>query len=278
MTSVARRAARHLVLLLLVAFFAIPFWMVAVNAFKPKQVVVRQPLALPNADTFTLANFEKALSDPTFSILGAYVFSTLLVVVVVGLVIGLGSGLSYWIARRDDRTARIIYVALLAGLMVPPQVLVIPVVKVLDALGLLFTVPGLVLYDIAVFLPFTTFVYVGFVRTVPRELDEAAAVDGAGLLTTFWRVVFPLLRPATASLGVLLAVFVWNDFVNPQVLLGGAGSATVTTGIYRAVGIYSSDFGQVFAFIQLAGAPMLVLFFLAQRYIVGGLSGGAVKG
>jgi raffinose/stachyose/melibiose transport system permease protein len=77
---------------------------------------------------------------------------------------------------------------------------------------------------------------------------------------------------------VLLAVFVWNDFVNPQVLLGGAGAATVTTGIYRAVGIYSSDFGQVFAFIQLAGAPMLVLFFLAQRYIVGGLSGGAVKG
>jgi raffinose/stachyose/melibiose transport system permease protein len=77
---------------------------------------------------------------------------------------------------------------------------------------------------------------------------------------------------------VLLTVFVWNDFINPLVLLGGAGAYTVTTGIYRAVGIYSSDYGQVFAFIQLAAVPMLVLFFATQRYIVGGLSGGAVKG
>lgn len=271
-------ASRHAVLLVVVAFYAIPFWMVAVNGFKPKQLVVREPLSPPTAETFTLDNFERALNDPTFDLLFAYLFSTLLVVLVVSLTIGLGSGLSWWIARRSDRTGQILYVGLLAGLMVPPQVLVIPVVKVLDAMGLLFTLPGLVLYDIAVFLPFTTFVFVGFVRTLPRELDEAAAVDGAGLLTTFWRVIFPLLKPATASLAVLLAVFVWNDFINPLVLLGGAGAYTVTTGIYRAVGIFSSDYGQVFAFIQLAGAPMLALFFLAQRYIVGGLSGGAVKG
>jgi raffinose/stachyose/melibiose transport system permease protein len=273
-----RGLARHAVLLFVVAFFGLPFYMVLVNGFKPKQLVVRQPLTPPTPETFTLDNFAKALNDPTISLAFAYAFSTLLAVVVVGLTIFLGSGLSYWVGRRDDRTGRLIYFGLLAGLMVPPQVLVIPVVKVLDALGLLFTVPGLVAYDIAVFLPFTTFVYVSFVRTIPHELDEAAACDGAGLLTTFWRVIFPLLRPATASLAVLLVVFVWNDFINPLVLLGGAGAYTVTTGIYRAVGIYSSDFGQVFAFIQLAGAPMLILFFAAQRYIVGGLSGGAVKG
>jgi raffinose/stachyose/melibiose transport system permease protein len=276
--SVARRGARHLVLLVVVAFFVVPFYMVAVNGFKDRRDVVRDPLALPIGDLFTLQNFERALNDPTFDLVFAYAFSAVLAVTVVGITIILGSGLSYWIGRRGDRTATLIYLALLAGLMVPPQVLVIPVVKVLDAIGMLFTFQGLVAYDIAVFLPFTTFVYVGFVRTVPRELDEAAAVDGANRLTTFWRVVFPLLRPATASLAVLLAVFVWNDFVNPLVLLGGAGAYTVTTGIYRAVGVYSSDFGQVFAFIQLAGAPMLALFFLAQRYIVGGLSGGAVKG
>lgn len=276
--TLVRRGSRHVVLLAVVSFFAVPFYMVAVNGFKDRRLVVREPLAPPLGDTFTLQNFERALNDPTFDMLFAYGFSTLLAVAVVSLTIALGSGLSYWIGRRDDRIGKVIYLALLAGLMVPPQVLVIPVVKVLDAMGLLFTIQGLVLYDIAVFLPFTTFVYVGFVRTVPRELDEAAAVDGAGRLMTFWRVVFPLLRPATASLAVLLAVFVWNDFVNPLVLLGGAGAYTVTTGIYRAVGVFSSDFGQVFAFIQLAGAPMLALFFLAQRYIVGGLSGGAVKG
>lgn len=276
--STLRRTGRHAVLLAVAAVFAVPFYMVVVNGFKDRRLVVRDPLGPPLGDSFTLRNFERAVNDPTFDLAFAYGFSTLLAVAVVSLTIALGSGLSYWLGRRDDRRGRLIYLGLLAGLMVPPQVLVIPVVKVLDAMGLLFTAQGLVLYDIAIFLPFTTFVYVAFVRTLPRELDEAAAVDGAGPLVTFWRIIFPLLRPATASLAVLLTVFVWNDFINPLVLLGGAGAYTVTTGVYRAVGVYSSDFGQVFAFIQLAGAPMLALFFLAQRYIVGGLSGGAVKG
>lgn len=278
MTERVLGAARHVVLLLVTLAFAIPFWMVAVNGFKPKREVVRSPLAPPSPETFTLQNFEAALANPTFDLLYAYAFSALLAGLVVVLTIGLGSGLSYWIARRDDRRARWIYLALLGGLMVPPQVVVIPVVKLLDAVGLLFTLPGLVIFDVAFYLPFTAFVYVGFIKTVPREYDEAAAVDGAGLLATFWRVVFPLLRPATVSLAVLLVVFVWNDFINPQIILGGAGAYTVTTGIYRAVGIFSSDFGQVFAFIQLAGAPMLLLFLFAQRYIVGGLTGGGIKG
>lgn len=270
--------SRHAILLAVSALYAVPFYMVAVNGFKPKQDVVRSPLALPNAETFTLQNFDAALSNPTFDLAFAYGFSALLAGVVTCLTIALGSGLSYWIARRNDRRSSLIYLFLLGGLMVPPQVVIIPVVKLLDALGLLFTLPGLVIYDVALYLPFTAFVYVGFIRTLPRELDEAAAMDGAGLISTFWRIIFPLLRPATASLAVLLVVFVWNDFINPQIILGGAGAYTVTTGIYRAVGIFSSDFGQVFAFIQLAAAPMLLLFIVAQRYIVGGLTGGGVKG
>lgn len=273
----ATRVGRHIVLLFVAAFFLVPFYMVVVNAFKPRRLVVSDPLALPLGEDFTTEHFERALSDPTFDLVFAYGFSALLATIVVAIVIALGSGLSYWIARRDHRTAQVIYLGLLAGLMVPPQVVVIPVVRLLDAIGLLFTLPGLVLYDIAIYLPFTAFVYVGFVRTVPRQLDEAAAIDGAGPLTTFWRVIFPVLRPATVSLVALLTVFVWNDFINPQIILGGAGAYTVTTGIYRAVGVYSADFGQVFAFIQLAGAPMLALFFFAQRWIVGGLTGGAVK-
>lgn len=270
--------ARHVVLLAVSVLFVVPLYMVVVNGFKTKQEVVRSPLAPPTAETFTLVNFDAALGNPTFDLVFAYGFSALLALTVTALTIVLGSGLSYWIARRDDPLARRLYLVLLAGLMVPPQVVVIPVVKLLDAIGLLFTLPGLVIYDVAFHLPFTAFIYVAFVRTVPRELDEAAAVDGAGILATYWRVVFPLLRPATASLAVLLVVFVWNDFINPQIILGGAGAYTVTTGIYRAVGIFSSDFGQVFAYIQLAAAPMLVLFLAAQRYVVGGLTGGSVKG
>jgi raffinose/stachyose/melibiose transport system permease protein len=272
-----RGLGRHAVLIGVSLWFVIPAFMVVVNGFKRNSLIILSPLAPPSPETFTLANFSKALSDPTFDLFYAYAFSTLLCGVVVVLVVVFGAGLSYWIARRNDRWSRWIYLGLLGGLMVPPQVLVIPVVKLLDAMGLLFTFPGLVVYDVALYLPFTAFVYVGFVRTLPRDLDEAAAIDGAGLIRTFWRVIFPLMKPATTSLAVLVILFVWNDFINPQTILGGSGY-TVTTGIYRAVGIYSSDFGQVFAFIQLAAAPMLVLFFFAQRYIVGGLTGGSVTG
>jgi raffinose/stachyose/melibiose transport system permease protein len=269
---------RHVTLLVVVAFFAIPFYMVVANAFKEQQQIVRNPLAPPTPETFTLSNFERALSDPAFSLAFAYGFSAMLAVTAVGLALLFGSGLSYWIARRDHGRARIAYLTMLLTLMVPPHVLVVPVVRLLDALGLLFTVPGLVIYDVAIKLPLTVFVYVGYVRTVPKELDEAASIDGAGLLRTFWQVIFPLLRPATVSLAVLLTVFTWNDFINPQIILGGSGAYTVTTGVYRAVGLYSSDFGEVFAFINLSAGPMLLLFLLAQKYIVGGLASGSTKG
>jgi len=269
--------ARYTVLLSVAALFIVPTYMVVVNSFKKNVDIVRSPLDIP-IDRLTLGNFVAVLNQTSAPIGGAYVFSTALALTsAVGVVI-VGSALSYVVARMRGPWANRLFIFLFLGLIVPPQVIVIPVVKVLLTLGLLHTLPGLILYEIALQIPFATFVYVGFIRAVPRDLEEAAQIDGASKIQTFVRVIFPVLTPATASLFVLVLIFVWNDFVNPQLVLGTTGGTTITTGIYRAIGVYQQDWGAIYANIVLASAPMIVVYFAMQRYIVGGLTGGAVKG
>lgn len=268
---------RHAALLATAAMFLVPTYMVVVNAFKSKVDILRSPLDIP-LDRLTTANFAAVLNQTSAPIGGAYVFSTALALTSAVGVVVFGSALSYVVARMRGPWADRLFIFLFLGLIVPPQVVVIPVVKVLAALGLLHTLPGLILYEIALEIPFATFVYVGFIRSVPRDLEEAAQIDGANKIQTFVRVIFPVLTPATASLFVLVLIFVWNDFVNPLVVLGTTGGATITTGIYRSIGVYQQDWGAIYANIVLASAPMIAVYFAMQRFIVGGLTGGAVKG
>jgi raffinose/stachyose/melibiose transport system permease protein len=113
---------------------------------------------------------------------------------------------------------------------------------------------------------------------IPRELEEAAAIDGAGRFQIFWKIVFPLLRPATASVMIFLGVWIWNDFLNPLIILGPSKGTTITTGIYRAIGQYQADFGQVFTLMFLATLPVLIFYLALQKDFVKGLTGGATKG
>jgi raffinose/stachyose/melibiose transport system permease protein len=268
---------RQAALLPIAAMFIVPTYMVLVNSFKTKVDILRAPLDIP-FDRLTTANFAAVLNQTSAPIGGAYVFSTALALTSALGVVILGSSLSYVVARMRGPWANRLFIFLFLGLIIPPQVVVIPVVKVLLAIGLLHALPGLILYEIALQIPFATFVYVGFIRAVPRDLEEAAQIDGANKIQTFVRVVFPILTPATASLFVLVLIFVWNDFVNPQLVLGPTGGTTITTGIYRAIGVYQQDWGAIYANIVLASAPMIVVYFAMQRYIVGGLTGGAIKG
>ncbi|MFG2626463.1 ABC transporter permease subunit [Streptomyces sp. NPDC048473] len=123
-----------------------------------------------------------------------------------------------------------------------------------------------------------TAIFAGFVRSVPIELEQAAAIDGAGWFATFWRIIFPLLRPATASSVIFFGVWIWNDFLNPLIILGPGNGAAVTTGIYRSIGQYQADFGSVFGLMFLSSLPVLVLHLVLQKQFVKGLTGGATKG
>jgi raffinose/stachyose/melibiose transport system permease protein len=273
------RVARNVALILLVAVFVVPFYLVLLNAFKHQVDVQADPLGIP-LERLTLDNFIEALTSPVPSMPSAFLFTATLALTVTFGTVLVGSSLAYVVARSRSRWALLVYPLILAGIIIPPQVIVIPLIKVLVAIGLMNSFPGLLLYEIAARLPLTMLVYVAFIRVVPHELDEAAAIDGAGPFTTFRRIILPLTRPVTVTLCVFLVIFTWNDFFSPLIILGPSGQYTVTTAIYRSVGgqFTVTDWGLIFANVVLVSAPMIALYVVAQRQIVGGLTSGSVRG
>ncbi|MBJ6360132.1 carbohydrate ABC transporter permease [Paenibacillus sp. GCM10012307] len=268
---------RHIFLIPLSLLLLIPFYIAVINAFKTREDILANPFSM-SIGNLTLDNFLRSAVTPSFNIFKAYWTSILITSVSVVLLILLCSMMSFVFARVQNRFLSICYLLLLSGLMIPPQVILIPLVKVLAKLGLMFTPQGLILYNIGFYVPFTVFIFVGFIRTLSRELDESAKIDGASQLTIFWRILFPLLRPATASAVIFLSLWIWNDFVNPVIILGSTKSYTVTTGIFQAVGQYSTNWEDVFALVVLASAPIFVLYLFMQKQFIAGLTEGSLKG
>jgi raffinose/stachyose/melibiose transport system permease protein len=193
------------------------------------------------------------------------------------LVVVLSAPASYLIARAIKKRYQALFVYFLLGTFIPGQVILVPVTKILLHVGLMGTLWGLLAFQIAGSMPVSIFLFVGYIRTIPREIDEAAEIDGAGLIRRFWQIIFPLIRPIVATVLILTAMGVWNDFVDPQIIIGPLGPKTVTTGIYAAIGKYVTDYTTVFPDLLLALAPALIFFILMQRNIIGGLTAGATK-
>lgn len=270
------RTLRVLVALAVTAVFALPLYIALVNVFKDNQQILANPAGIPAP--FTLGNLIRVLdgSGPDY---WANLFNSIVIVVpsILGTIV-LGSTVGYYLGRAGTRAAQFLQGGLLIGLMLPFQVLLLPLSLILKAVHLQGTYFGLIAFNIAFYVPFAAFVYARFMKTVPLELEEAASLDGAGKLRTFFQVVVPLLRPTTASVLIFVGVWVWNDFLNPLVLLGPGQGATVTTGIYLAIGQFNTDYGTMFALTLMAALPILIFFFVLQDRFVAGLTSGATKG
>ncbi|MCX4869600.1 carbohydrate ABC transporter permease [Streptomyces sp. NBC_00825] len=255
-----------------------PLYLVIVNAFKPESAIRQRPFsAAPGA--LSTDYLRAALSSPDYNIIKSFGVTVMFVVLVNVLSLALAGPASYVIARGTRRWHKGMLLVFLAGLFIPGQVLVIPVIYVLRFTGLMGTIPGFVLYEATLTLPLSMFLFVGYIKSIPRELDEAAQIDGAGRLRTFWQVIFPLMQPVVVTAIVLHTIGVWTDFVNPQIVLGPAsGLYTVMTGVYSAIGLHTTDLSVVYPTLLLAIAPVLIFFVIMQRKIVGGLTAGATKG
>lgn len=256
----------------------VPLYVLVISAFKPQEEIVQNPLAI-SPTTFTLQYLGDAITSSKFNVIAAYGVTLLFVVLVNVFCILLSAPVAYVIARGRRKWHMGLLLLFVSGLFIPGQVTLIPVVFVLRVLGLINTIPGFVLFETAATLPVTIFLFSAYLRTVPRDIDEAAALDGAGRIRTFWSCIFPIMRPVVATVVVLNSIGVWNDFVSPQIILGtGSGIYTVTTGVYAAVGEFSTDYTVVFPTLLLAITPIIVFFIIMQRHIIGGLVAGATKG
>ena len=256
--------------------FCLPIYLALVNAFKDQRQILANPAAPPAP--FTLTNLARAVQRPDMLVQAGLINSVVVTAISVAALVPLASALSFYIAERSPRLKGVLLAVFALGLMVPPQVVLLPIVGLLQAVGLQHTYAGLILANVGGgYLSFAVFVYVGFLRGIPREVIEAARVDGAGDLRVWWQVVFPMVRPATATVAIFLGLWVWNDFLNPLFILGPLKGQTITTGVYLSVGTYSTDYGQLFGIMFLAAIIPVVGYLVSQREFIHGLMSGATK-
>jgi raffinose/stachyose/melibiose transport system permease protein len=256
--------------------FLVPFYIAVISAFKTRIDILTRPLAIPFA-RLTLDNILRNLDSPNFNILIGYGTSLVLSTLTVVLVTLTTTAMSYVISRGRHVFLKVSYLLLLAGLLVPAQVILLPIVQILRRLRLMSTVPGLLLANVAWYLPFAAFIFVGYIRTIPVQLDESARIDGAGEILIYFRIIYPLIGPAVASVVIFVALWTWNDFINPLIILGSSRFYTVTIGVYRSVGQYTQKWDDVFAIVLLAILPVAIFYLFMQRFFISGMTTGALK-
>jgi raffinose/stachyose/melibiose transport system permease protein len=260
----------ELVMIAAAIAFLFPVYVLLTLSVKDKHQIAESPLSLPHPATFD--NFSNAWSNAS---LGAALFNSAVITVVsILLLVLLGSTAAYFLARRMSRLSYGLYILFLLGIVLPFQLGMIPLYKLMDSLGWLGTYQSIIVFYTGIQLPFTVFLYTGFIRALPREYADAAQVDGATHRQAFTKVVFPLLRPITGTVVILNAVFIWNDFFTPLLYLGGSDNETVPVRVFQFVGQFVSDYGIVFAGLVLAALPIVAVFLVLQRYVIKGFASG----
>jgi raffinose/stachyose/melibiose transport system permease protein len=258
--------------LFLSILYVLPFVLVILDSFKSKFEILMNPLSWPQV--FTTDNFHQAIQKMDFfrSLVNSIVITTLS----VSVLIIFSSMFAYYLARNKNKFTKSVFLILVASMIVPFQALMIPFMAIYaqfvsfnNRLALVFFYQG---FGVAL----STFLYHGFISKVPTEIDEAAAVDGANDFTIFWRIIFPMLRPITATVAIVNSLWIWNDFLLPRLVLNQS-SQTLPLSTYLFYGQYSREYGQAMAGLVLAVIPIIVFFLFLQRQFISGISNGAVK-
>ena len=263
---------REVVFWLLSLIIIVPFLIVVFNAFKTKPEALNMELSLPAALHFE--NFAKVWEDA--DILNSLKNSLILSVTSVTITVIASSMCAYVISRYRTRLNRFIYVYFAMGLMVP--VSMVTIVKVLRTIHLYNTLPGTIMVFVALIMPLSVFLYYGFISGIPKELDEAAVIDGAKAVRIFVQVIFPLLKPATVTVIMINFLNVWNDFQIPLYTLADPDKAVIVQKVYNFYGTYTASWNLVSVTILYAILPILVVYLFGQKYIISGMVAGSVKG
>lgn len=247
-----------------------PLLVVLNGSLRPNSELLADPLGL--ATSPTLANVERAWTTASFS---AYIANSVVVTVAsVALATVVSAMVAYPLARWQFAGRGLLAAFFLTGLMLPIRLAVLPLFYLFERFALIDSRLGLVLLYAATGIPFSVFVLMAFLRSLPVELEEAATIDGAGELVTFTRIVLPLIRPALATVAVFQLAPTWNDFFLPLVLLRTSGKYTLPVGLTQFFGEFATDRGALFAGLVLAVLPLIVVFAVGSRQIVAGLTSG----
>ena len=223
-----------------------------------------------------LDNFTNAWREANLA--SAFKSNIIVTVISVTLIVLVGSIAAYPLSRFQTRWNKFIYTVFVSALIVPPLTILVPLYKFMVDIGGMNQYWGIILLHITFQLPLTIFLYTGFISTIPRELDEAAMIDGAGRFALFYRILLPLLKPITATVIILSSVAVWNDYQFSIFFLQRPYTRTITVALASFFGTSTSNVGWVAAGSLMGALPMIVVYLFLQRYFISGLASGAVKG
>ena len=264
---------------LLSIVWLIPIFEVLLNSFKSNGAVNSEPFALPTSETFMgLGNYIKGMTFGNYPFLNSVFYSVVITILSTALILVCTSMAAWYIVRVDDLFSKIMYMLCAFSMIVPFQMVMFTLASTADTLKLNtpWTIP-------VIYLGFGTglavFMFTGFIQGIPLEIEEAAAIDGCGALSTYFRVVFPMLKSILISVGVLEVMWIWNDYLLPYLVLDRTKYMTIPIHVQYLKGSYGTvDLGATMAVIMISIIPVIIVYLFCQKYIIKGVAAGAVKG
>ena len=261
-------------ILLLWAFANLfPIAIMMVSGFKSTAEIFTNPFGLPAKWSF--ANYITAWNKASFAVY--FRNSVLVSFVSIGLIVLVSSMGAYVLARYEFPGKRVFYLYILAGLVLPARLAIIPIFLLMRRIGLLDSLLGLCIVNTASGLSFSIFLLTNFFKTIPIDLEDSARIDGAGSFRIYWQVNLPLLRPALATVAIFNFINVWNDFFFPLIFISTKGRKTIPLGIQSFFGEFAVQWDLLFAGLNIAIVPVIVLFLVLSKQFISGLTEGAIK-
>ena len=254
--------------------FFIPFYYLLVNTFKPAREATINPMGLP-IKTFTLDLYKEALN--TINFWSSFKNSLIITIISVVIIVVIGSMAAYAIVRRKNLLTKILFFYFLVGFMVPAQTTLIPLFNLMSFFHLQNSVLGMIVIYTS-WCNFALFMYQGFIGNVPKDLEEAARIDGAGVWKTYWSIAFPLLKPVTTTIVIFDVMWIWNDFMMPYLFISSSNNFTLIMEVYKGVGQFANNWTVMLCTMVIVLIPIVIFYLAMQKHIIAGITAGAVKG
>ena len=264
---------KAVLLIVAAVFFIAPFLLVVYNSVKPTREILENPLALPVIFNFT--NFVMAFEKMRF--FNAFVNSLIITTCSVLIITLFASMHAYSLVRNKWKINRVVFLIMVASMLIPFQAIMIPLVSIYGTIGFFNSKTSLIYMYLGFGASMAVFIYHGFIKSIPLELEEAAMIDGCSKYYTFFKVVRPLLKPATMTIAILNILWIWNDFLLPSLVLIAAEQRTLPLSVFIFFGTYTVDYGLLMAGLMMTILPVIVIYIIFQKYIIQGVMQGAIK-
>jgi len=269
---------------ILMLVFLYPFYIVAINSAKPIAEIVRTPTQLPESFLTLFSNIQTILAASQIRYLQSF-FNSVIITSVSLVLIGITSGMAAWVlVRTKTKISMAIFLLFVSGLVIPFQVVMLPLVRFLELITMTIGIPlrdthhGVILAYMGFGAPLSVFLFHGFIKSIPLEIEEAAIIDGCNKFQLFFNIVLPILKPIFVTLLVLNGMWIWNDYLLPILIIGVGGSTqTLPLAVASLAGAYVRQWDLILTSVLMAAFPVVVLFLFAQKHIIKGMTSGAIK-